>query len=96
MANLRDKMSSDVAAIVLRYVRNKKGRLTQVSDDCRINRREFNISGLNKMRLHRLLRIVYDLYLELPYSEFVKMTDEIRDIIKDYGDEYDYTLLDEL
>ncbi len=25
-----------------------------------------------------------------------KMTDEIRDIIKDYGDEYDYTLLDEL
>ena len=24
-----------------------------------------------------------------------KMTDEIRDIIKDYGDEYDYTLLDE-
>lgn len=42
------------------------------------------------------MRIVYDLYLELPYSEFVKMTDEIRDIIKDYGDEYDYTLLDEL
>ena len=78
MSHLKDKLSREVAGIILRYVKNRKGRLTQMSEDSRINRREFNVQGINKMRLHRLLRILYALHLELPYAEYMKMTDEIR------------------
>ena len=95
MSHLKDQLTREIAGIILRYVRNEKGRLSEISRDSRINRREFTIRGLAKMKLHRLLRILYDLCLELPYAEYMKMTDEIRQTISDYANEYDYTLLDE-
>ena len=95
MAQLKDQLTSEIAGIILRYVRNRKGRLTEISNDSRINRKEFNVRGFANLKLHRLLRVIYALYLELPYAEFVKMTDEIRETIIEYGEDYDYTLLDE-
>ena len=95
ISHLKDQLTRDIAGIILRYVRNEKGRLSEISRDSRINRREFTIRGLAKMKLHRLLRILYDLCLELPYAEYMKMMDEIRQTISDYANEYDYTLLDE-
>ena len=95
MSHLKDQLTREIAGIILRYVRNEKGRLSEISRDSRINRREFTIRGLAKMKLHRLLRILYDLCLELPYAEYMKMMDEIRQTISDYTDEYDYALLDE-
>lgn len=95
MSKLKDQMTSEIAGIILRYVRNRKGRLSEVSDDCRINRREFNVRGLSKMKFHRLLRIFYDLFLIMSLAEFVKMFEEIHNTLKDYADEHDYTLLDE-
>lgn len=95
MANLKDKLSSEVAGIILRYVKIRKGRLTQMSEDSRINRRELNVQGITQMRLHRLLRLIYALHLELSYAEYMKMTDEIRDKITGYAEDFDYTLLDE-
>ena len=88
-------MTSEIAGIILQHVRNHKGRLSEVSDDCRINRREFNVRGISKMKFHRLLRIFYDLLLILTYAEFTKMMEEIINTLKDYADEYDYTVLDE-
>jgi len=40
---IKDQLISQVASIILRFVRNRKGRLTEQSDDCRINRRKFNV-----------------------------------------------------
>ena len=88
-------MTSEIAGIILQHVRNHKGRLSEVSDDCRINRREFNVRGISKMKFHRLLRIFYDLLLILTYAEFTKMMEEIINTLKDYADEHDYTVLDE-
>ena len=88
-------MTSEVASIILRYVKSYKGLLTLVSDESKINRSEFNVRGLSKMKLHRLLRILYVLGLELRGDDFQKMMDEIRDTITDYVDQYDFTLLDE-
>lgn len=95
MSKLKDQMTSEIAGIILQHVRNHKGRLSEVSDDCRINRREFNVRGISKMKFHRLLRIFYDLLLILTYAEFTKMMEEIINTLKDYADEYDYTVLDE-
>ena len=92
---IKDQLTSEVASIILRYVKSYKGLLTLVSDESRINRREFNVRGLSQMKLHRLLRILYVLGLELRGEDFQKMMDEIRDTITDYVDQYDFTLLDE-
>lgn len=92
---IKDQLTSEVASIILRYVKSYNGLLTLVSDESKINRREFNVRGLSKMKLHRLLRILYVLGLELRGDDFQKMMDEIRDTITDYVDEYDFTLLDE-
>ena len=92
---IKDRLTSEVAGIILRYAKSYKGLLTLVSDESRINRREFNIRGLSQMKLHRLLRILYVLGLELRGEDFQKMMDEIRDTITDYVDQYDFTLLDE-
>ena len=92
---LRNQLTSSVAGIILTRIREKKGRLTEISDECRINRREFNVRGLSKMSMQRLLRVLYSLYLLLPKNDFYAMMDEMAVVIENYGDDYDYALLDE-
>ena len=92
---LRNQLTSRVAGIILTRIRERKGRLTEISDECRINRREFNVRGLSKMSLHRLLRVFYALYMVLPKREYDEMMDEIRRVMAAYADHYDYLLLDE-
>lgn len=92
---LRKQMTSKVAGIILTRIRDRKGRLTEISDGCRINRREFNVRGFSKMSLHRLLRVVYALCLVLPKREYDEMMNEIRRVMAAYADHYDYLLLDE-
>lgn len=95
MSKLKEKLTRKVAGIILKYVKAEKGRLTRISEDARINRKEFNIRGLSMMKLHRLLRITHALYLELSFDEFAMMMNEINDTIIEYGENYEYTLLDE-
>lgn len=92
---LKDQLTSAVAGIILHHLRDFKGRLTEVSDLCNINRREFNRKGLSKMKMHRLLRLVYAMALVLPYQEYDMMWKDILDEIRNFSDDYDYTLLDE-
>ena len=63
---LRDELTSDVAGIILEYLRSVKGRLTEVSNLSGINRREINRKGLSKMRMNRLMRLVYTMQLVMP------------------------------
>lgn len=92
---LKEQLTSEVAGIILRHVRNPKGKLTEISELCRINRKEFNVRGLSKMKLHRLLRIIYVLALTMSYDQYRKMTDEVRDVIWEHEECYDYLLFDE-
>ena len=48
MAKLKDQLTSEVAGIILRHVRTPKGRLTEISDDSKINRKDFNVHGLSQ------------------------------------------------
>ena len=95
MSKLKDQMTSKVTGIILAHVRNKKGRLTEISDDAKINRKEFNTRGLAKMQFHRVLRILYAVALDVPYAEYKQMMEEICETITEWSDDYDYTLLDE-
>lgn len=91
----KEQLTSEVAGIILQHVRNSKGRLTEVSDLCGINRKEFNKKGFSKMRMHRLLRIIYALSILMNYREFHNMCEELHDEIRNFSDEYDFILFDE-
>jgi hypothetical protein len=92
---LKNQMTSVVSGIILHHLRDTKGRLTEVSDLCNINRRELNRKGLAKMKMHRLLRLMYAMELVMPYHEYDVMCKGILAKIREFSDDYDYTLLDE-
>ena len=92
---LRDELTSDVAGIILEYLRSVKGRLTEVSNLSGINRREINRKGLAKMRMSRLMRLVYTMQLVMPPYKSEAMWQKIIEKVREYADYYDFILLDE-
>lgn len=92
---LRDELTSDVAGIILEYLRSVKGRLTEVSNLSGINRREINRKGLAKMRMSRLMRLVYTMQLVMPPKASDAMWQKIIEKVREYANYYDYILLDE-
>lgn len=92
---LRDELTSDVAGIILEYLRSVKGRLTEVSNLSGINRRELNRRGLAKMRMNRLMRLVYTMQLVMPPYKSEAMWQKIIEKVREYADYYDFILLDE-
>ena len=92
---LRDELTSDVAGIILENLRSVKGRLTEVSNLSGINRRELNRKGLSKMRMNRLMRLVYAMLLIMPPKKSDAMWQKILEKVREYANYYDYILLDE-
>ena len=92
---LRDELTSDVAGIILEYLRSVKGRMTEVSNLSGINRREINRKGLSKMRMNRLMRLVYTMTLVMPPKASEAMWQKIIEKVREYVDYYDFILLDE-
>ena len=92
---LKQQLTHEVAGIILDTVREKKGRLTEISDLCRINRKHFNVKGFSQLRMHQLLRVVYALAVVLNYEDYRDMMARIARTIESYSDEFDYMLLDE-
>ena len=88
-------MTSDVAGIILENLRSVKGRLTEVSNLSGINRRELNRKGLAKMRMNRLMRLVYAMLLIMPPKKSDAMWQKILEKVREYANYYDYILLDE-
>ena len=76
---LRDELTSDVAGIILEYLRSVKGRLTEVSNLSGINRRELNRKGLSKMRMNRLMRLVYTMALVMPPERLREAVEKIHE-----------------
>ena len=92
---LRDELTSDVAGIILESLRSVKGRLTEVSNLSGINRRELNRKGLSKMRMNRLMRLVYAMLLIMPPKKSDAMWQKILEKLREYAKDFDFILLDE-
>jgi hypothetical protein len=92
---LRDELTSDVAGIILENLRSVKGRLTEVSNLSGINRRELNRKGLAKMRMNRLMRLVYAMLLIMPPKKSDAMWQKILEKVREYAKDFDFILLDE-
>ena len=92
---LRDELTSDVAGVILESLRSVKGRMTEVSNLSGINRRELNRKGLSKMRMNRLMRLVYAMLLIMPSKKSDAMWQKILEKVREYANYYDYILLDE-
>jgi hypothetical protein len=92
---LRDELTSDVAGIILENLRSVKGRLTEVSNLSGINRRELNRKGLAKMRMNRLMRLVYAMLLIMPPKKSDAMWQKILEKLREYAKDFDFILLDE-
>ena len=93
MTRLKDQLTSEVSGIIMNYVREEKGRLTWISEVTGINRKEFTRRGLAKMKLYRLLRIIYALSLRLDEDEMMHIMEEVLGVIYEYVDDYDECLL---
>jgi hypothetical protein len=91
---VKDQLTSKLAGIILQYARMKEGRLTRVSDMCRINRNEFNIRGLSCMKFHRLVRLIYALHLDLGYHDSQQLVEDIKAALDKFAYEYDENLFD--
>ena len=87
-------MSNDIAGIILQKIREKKGRLSIISDESSINRKHFNVEDFTKMTHYQQTRIFYCLALYLPDGEFEALTDELRETILKYKKEYGFDVLD--
>lgn len=84
-----DQITSHVAGIILRHVRDKRGRLTLVSDMCKINRREFCHEGIAKMRFYRLVLIIAALFIVQHSFETRKMLTEIVNDFRAFVNDYE-------
>ena len=66
-----------IAGIIIDTIREKKGRLTEISDQCVINRQEFDVEGLAKMKLDRFVRLGKTMARTLPKKRYDQMKSEI-------------------
>lgn len=93
MLSLQQKLTSEVSGIILKYVKGESGRLTWISEATSINRKEFTRKGMAKMKLHRLLRVLYALTIRLDEKEYDSFLDELENTIIEFADTYDERLL---
>ena len=65
--------------IILDTIREKKGRLTEISDQSVINRQEFIEERMVNMKLYRLVRLSETMAKSLPRSRYVQMMSDISE-----------------
>ena len=90
---LKREFTDEVSGVILKKVREQRGRLTKVSDMCQINRRMFNQDEIGKLKLNQVLRLFYAICVEIRPKEFEKMLTEMSNVAKKYFDKYEEDLL---
>ena len=85
---LKKTLRSKVSGIVRETLRAQKGLLTEVSDMAGVNRKEFNRRNMDRMKLYKLVRVMYALCLVEPVL-YAAMMDRIRDEVSAFVDEHE-------
>ena len=71
------KLANIITGIILDAIREKKGRLTEISDQSAINRKEFDEEGLANMKLYRFIRLGKTIAQTLPRKRYDQMKSDI-------------------
>ena len=82
----------EIVKIVLTSLRKEKGRLTKISNTCRINRGKLTDESMAKLRFYHLILLFYAIYLNMTANEFETMIKDIYYTFVEKSAEYDYTL----
>ena len=93
---LRDKLVSNCVGIILNAVRKESGTLTFISDESQVNRKFFTRKEFKKLKLFRVIRVLYVLAMCLDRYTFVQLGEQMFNIIWEMQDEHEFNLLDEL
>ncbi len=73
------QLTSNIVGIILDTIREKKGRLTEISDLSVINRQEFDVEGLANMKLNRFIRLGKTVAQSLPRKRYEQMKSDISE-----------------
>ena len=88
---LRDKLTSDIAELLLDAMRNN-GWLTNVTDDAGIYRKKMNRRGIGQLRVHQLLRLLVALCFHSSRRSrliFIQLWAKMGQIISEMADDAD-------
>ena len=72
-------MALSIGDILNKAVREKKGRLTEVSEQCSINRQKFDPEDIIHIQFHQLVRLGQAIALSMPRDRYEQMKSEISD-----------------
>lgn len=76
----KNQLSGRIVSIILKAIREEKGRLTAISDLSVINRQEFDVEGLMKMRFDRFIRVSSAIAFMLPRKRYEQMKQDISEV----------------
>lgn len=79
----KDLLALTIGGIINEAIREKRGRLTEVSDMCVINRQEFAPEGIANLALHQLTRLSRAMVEAMPKQRLEQMK---KDISKEFWD----------
>ena len=92
---LKDQLVSRCSGLILDAVRDRRGRLSFVSAEARVNRKYFNSKNFQTLKFFRLVRVLYCLAMDMDREEFCRIGTSIFEDIWDTADALGYELLDE-
>ena len=69
-----------ISEMINEAVREKKGRLTSVSDQCVINRKKFAPDGIAHLDFCQLVRLWRAIEESIPEDRLQQLTSDIRDL----------------
>lgn len=69
-----------ISEMINEAVREKKGRLTSVSDQCVINRKKFAPDGIAHLDFCQLVRLWRAIEELIPEDRYKQLTSDIRDL----------------
>lgn len=84
-----------IVKIILERIKNERGRLTRISNTCKINRGKLTDENMAFMRVYHYILLFYAVCLNLKPKEFEAMMKDIYYTFVEMSAEYDYSLFED-
>ena len=85
----------EIVKIILEKIKNERGRLTRISNTCKINRGKLTDEAMAYMRVYHFILLFYAACLNLKPKEFEAMMKDIYYTFVEKSAEYDFSLFED-